>query len=212
MKGKRMTGSNTQPKRGPFVNFWKQTAIYALYYNDDLIYVGQVGQKRKKQKGPGRPQKKISPRDLGARLFEHRSDEFSGRWNRFSWFGFAAVSSEHALEDVDTIEVEPKDELHLLEAMSISLASRMVSNKQDGGWKSLHVPRFAQAKESEVLKKNEPDPFSIDGRLKALELSMDKIMHSVGANTRRGPATKSLYKVATEANQSLITIKKGCKK
>jgi hypothetical protein len=212
MKGKRMTGSNTQPKRGPFVDFWKQTAIYALYFDDDLIYVGQVGQKRKKQKKAGRPKKNISTRDLGTRLFEHLSDEFSGRWNKFSWFGFAAVSSKHELDEVDKINVEPKDELHLLEALSISLASRLISNKQDGGWNSLHVPRFVQAREDSVIKKNVPDPFSIDKRLSSLETNLNKIMSSVGANTHKGPKTTGLYKVVTETNKSLITLNKKLKK
>jgi hypothetical protein len=57
------------------VDFHDQVGLYILYDRHDLIYVG-----RSDKKTP-----------LGARLYEHTKDHLSGQWDRFSWFGFAAV-------------------------------------------------------------------------------------------------------------------------
>jgi len=63
------------------VNFKEQKGIYLLHDNREIIYVGQaIGQ------------------SLGQRLRQHISDRLSGRWDRFSWFGFYPVKENGDLE------------------------------------------------------------------------------------------------------------------
>ncbi|MEM7312590.1 MAG: GIY-YIG nuclease family protein [Planctomycetota bacterium] len=59
-------------------DFRQQVGIYVLYWDFDLVYVGQTGAKNQK---------------LFRRLRKHRRDELAGRWNRFSWFGLRRVLS-----------------------------------------------------------------------------------------------------------------------
>lgn len=54
-------------------NFANQSGIYILYANFTPLYVGQVNKR------------------LFARLKEHYSDDFAGRWDRFTWFGLRNV-------------------------------------------------------------------------------------------------------------------------
>jgi len=56
-------------------NFWQMSGVYALYMNNDLIYVGQA-----------------SVENLGDRLKHHNTkDELRHRWNSFSWYGTRSV-------------------------------------------------------------------------------------------------------------------------
>ena len=63
------------------VNFKEQKGIYLLHDNRETIYVGQAIETT-----------------LGQRLKYHISDRLSGRWNRFSWFGFHSVLNDGKLE------------------------------------------------------------------------------------------------------------------
>lgn len=49
--------------------------MYVLADHHSVVYVGRA-----------------VDRPLGQRLYEHTLDRLSGRWNRFSWFGFYGVS------------------------------------------------------------------------------------------------------------------------
>jgi len=53
------------------VNFKDQRGIYLLYDGREVIYAGQAIEQT-----------------LGERLKQHLTDRLSGRWDRFSWFGF----------------------------------------------------------------------------------------------------------------------------
>ena len=56
------------------INLNEQIGIYLLHDGREVIYVGQaIGQ------------------TITQRLFQHTLDRFSGRWDRFSWFGFYSV-------------------------------------------------------------------------------------------------------------------------
>lgn len=57
------------------VDFGGQRGVYLLADHHTVVYVGRAVE-----------------RPLGQRLFEHTLDRLSGRWNRFSWFGFYGVS------------------------------------------------------------------------------------------------------------------------
>jgi hypothetical protein len=57
-------------------NFRRQQGIYILYDDYGPTYVGLT-----------------RARGLGLRLKDHLSDRHGDRWDRFSWFGFTAVSA-----------------------------------------------------------------------------------------------------------------------
>lgn len=57
------------------VDFGGQRGVYLLADHHTVVYVGRAVE-----------------RPLGQRLYEHTVDRLSGRWNRFSWFGFYGVS------------------------------------------------------------------------------------------------------------------------
>lgn len=59
------------------VNFSHQTGVYLLHDGRETIYVGQAVEQ-----------------SIGKRLYQHTMDRLSGRWDRFSWYGFYGVSSE----------------------------------------------------------------------------------------------------------------------
>ncbi len=63
------------------VNFAKQIGVYLLFDGREIIYVGQaIGQ------------------TIGERLYQHTKDRISGRWDRFSWFGFYGVNETGKLQ------------------------------------------------------------------------------------------------------------------
>lgn len=55
-------------------DFREQKGVYILYDDYCSCYVGLTEQQT-----------------LGARLNQHRNDNLSGKWDRFSWFGFRRV-------------------------------------------------------------------------------------------------------------------------
>lgn len=65
------------------VDFGKQRGIYILYDHHTVLYVGRS-----------------IDRPLGKRLYEHTTDRWGGRWNRFSWFGLLEVSDDGSLSSV----------------------------------------------------------------------------------------------------------------
>jgi hypothetical protein len=68
------------------VNFKKQIGIYLLYDNREIVYAGQA-----------------IKQSLGQRLFQHTKDRLSGRWNRFSWFGFYNMNDDGILQIGDNL-------------------------------------------------------------------------------------------------------------
>lgn len=64
------------------VDFGGQRGVYILADHHSVVYVGRV-----------------VDRPLGQRLYEHTLDRLSGRWNRFSWFGFHGVSDSGRLTE-----------------------------------------------------------------------------------------------------------------
>jgi len=64
------------------VDFGGQRGVYLLADHHTVIYVGRAIE-----------------RPLGQRLYEHTLDRLSGRWNRFSWFGFSGVSDAGKLTE-----------------------------------------------------------------------------------------------------------------
>jgi hypothetical protein len=82
-KGELLGNRDHAPLPRP-IDFGDQIGVYALYADFDLVYVGQVGG------GNNR---------LLNRLRHHKSKGFSGRWNRFSWFGLRRVLANGQLSN-----------------------------------------------------------------------------------------------------------------
>lgn len=102
-------------------DFRKQRGLYVLYDEYGPMYVGLTRRA-----------------DLGARLKTHwKVDHLQGRWDRFSWFGFCAVSTacdEHGLQKVRPLNVNSfgssEDAIGDVEAMMIwSLGPRANKNR-----------------------------------------------------------------------------------
>lgn len=72
--GKQFSGSD-------MIDFAKQNGIYILYDNHTPIYVGRADV------------------HMGKRVSDHTRDKFSGRWNRFSWFGLLEVCDSGVLSE-----------------------------------------------------------------------------------------------------------------
>ena len=125
-KGPRKIG-NGRPR--DIVDFREQKGIYALYYDFDLIYIGQTGD------GNNR---------LLARLRSHLTDHMAERWNRFSWFGTQWVTKKNTLSaDATAPPFTIVQALNVLEAVAIAIAEPRL-NLQRGNWKKMEIKQFFQ--------------------------------------------------------------------
>ena len=77
---KSMNLLGAQAENAKTVNFKDQRGIYMLHDAREVIYVGQA-----------------IKQPISKRLADHCKDRLSGRWNRFSWFGFYGVNDEGVL-------------------------------------------------------------------------------------------------------------------
>lgn len=77
---KSMNLIGAQTENSKTVNFKEQRGIYMLHDAREVIYVGQA-----------------IKQPISKRLADHCKDRLSGRWNRFSWFGFYGVNEEGML-------------------------------------------------------------------------------------------------------------------
>jgi hypothetical protein len=96
------------------VNFKDQRGIYLLHDSRETIYVGQAIEQT-----------------LGQRLKHHTSDRLSGRWDRFSWFGFYSVDEKgHLLnrKKFDNLDIQILADI--LEAILIESIEPRQNRKQ----------------------------------------------------------------------------------
>jgi hypothetical protein len=84
------TGKNRPGLR--IADFRRQQGIYILFDEYGPAYVGLAKGDR-----------------LGARLREHHADHLSGKWDRFSWFGFNPVGATPDKEGVLSLNVPRRD-------------------------------------------------------------------------------------------------------
>lgn len=116
------------------VNFRDQRGIYLLYDNREIIYVGQAIEQT-----------------LGQRLKQHISDRLSGRWDRFSWFGFYSVNDKGHLLDPKKFEsLDIKALANILEAILIESVEPRQNRKQGN---TLLGMEYLQQESSEIKKK-----------------------------------------------------------
>lgn len=96
------------------VNFKNQIGIYLLHDSRETIYVGQAIEQ-----------------SLGQRLRNHTSDRLSGRWDRFSWFGFYPVNDKGGLDnDLNFENITVQDFGDILEAILIESIEPRQNRKQ----------------------------------------------------------------------------------
>jgi len=154
---KRLMGKNSKQKRNIGINFWKQSGIYALYNNYNLVYVGQTRKSR-----------------LGQRLKDHLSDDLAGRWNMFSWFGFQKVKANGELSIEAKIKITHPDHLKdILEGIVIAVAEPLMNGQQ--GRFGPNVERYLQIDESNLSNQDETQK-SILSKLEMLEKKTNKIL------------------------------------
>ena len=96
------------------VNFKNQIGIYLLHDSRETIYVGQAIEQ-----------------PLGQRLRNHTFDRLSGRWDRFSWFGFYPVNDKGELnKDLNFDNITIQDFGDILEAILIESIEPRQNRKQ----------------------------------------------------------------------------------
>ena len=96
------------------VNFKNQIGIYLLHDSRETIYVGQAIEQ-----------------PLGQRLRNHTTDRLSGRWDRFSWFGFFPVNDKGGLNnDLTFDDITVQDFGDILEAILIESIEPRQNRKQ----------------------------------------------------------------------------------
>lgn len=96
------------------VNFKDQIGIYLLHDSRETIYVGQAIEQT-----------------LGQRLKNHTTDRLSGRWDRFSWFGFYPVNESGKLNlDIKFKDLTVQNLGDILEAILIESIEPRQNRKQ----------------------------------------------------------------------------------
>ena len=122
------------------VNFKIQRGIYLLYDNREIIYVGQAIEQT-----------------LGQRLKQHTTDRLSGRWDRFSWFGFYSVDDAGNLKDLKKFEsLDIQILADILEAILIESIEPRQNRKQGN---TLLGMEYLQKESPEIKKKKTEELF-----------------------------------------------------
>ncbi len=115
------------------VNFREQIGIYLLHDGRETIYVGQA-----------------IDQPLGKRLKIHTIDRLSGRWDRFSWFGFYPISDKgNLITDVKLDNFTFQNLGDLLEAVLIESMEPRQNRKQGNLFSGLE---FLQLEAPEIQK------------------------------------------------------------
>lgn len=114
-----LKGVPAESRTGDPADFREQQGIYCLYDDSfDLVYVGQAGANDQQR--------------LFGRLRNHRIDQLSDRWTKFSWFGTRSVNNDGSLR-VEAQAAHPTmaEVLDHIEAILISVAEPP-HNRQGG--------------------------------------------------------------------------------
>ena len=136
LKGQEVNADTGKPTSGNPVDFKDQIGIYALYYDFELVYVGQVGAKKV---DPGRGA------NLLTRLKDHKDGRNSERWDRFSWFGLRGVTQSGKLTKLrkgPLAGVTRSQILKQFEGVMIALSEPRL-NLQRGHWKG-YATQYSQ--------------------------------------------------------------------
>ena len=124
------------------VNFQSQIGIYLLHDSRETIYVGQA-----------------IKQSLGERLRQHTIDRLSGRWDRFSWFGFYPVKNDGTLDhEFKLPELKIEEMGDFIEALFIEALEPRLNRKQGN---QFYTMEYLQ-KEDENIKKKREDQLLAD--------------------------------------------------
>ncbi len=124
------------------VNFQSQIGIYMLHDSRETIYVGQA-----------------IKQSLGERLRQHTIDRLSGRWDRFSWFGFYPVKNDGSLDQKFKLpELQIEEMGDFIEALFIEALEPRQNRKQGN---QFYTMEYLQ-KEDENIKKKREDQLLAD--------------------------------------------------
>jgi hypothetical protein len=116
------------------VNFKDQIGIYLLHDGRETIYVGQAIEQ-----------------SLGQRLRNHTIDRLSGRWDRFSWFGFFPVKEDGELfKELKYDKISIQNLGDVLEAILIESIEPRQNRKQGNLFFGLE---YLQQESPEIKKK-----------------------------------------------------------
>lgn len=120
------------------VNFRDQIGVYLLHDSRETIYVGQAIEQ-----------------PLGQRLKNHMTDRLSGRWDRFSWFGFHRVSDTgKLLSDSKYDNLSVQDLGNILEAILIESIEPRQNRKQGNLFSGIE---YLQQESPEIKKKKKEE-------------------------------------------------------
>lgn len=120
------------------VNFRDQIGVYLLHDNRETIYVGQAIEQ-----------------PLGQRLKNHITDRLSGRWDRFSWFGFHPVSENGKLQSLTKFDnLSIQDLGNILEAILIESIEPRQNRKQGNLFSGIE---YLQVESPEIKKKKKEE-------------------------------------------------------
>ena len=114
-----LKGRHSKRRTQGDVDFRGQQGIYCLYDdNFSLVYVGQAGSRESQR--------------LFSRIAQHRNDNLSDRWSKFSWFGIRKVNQDLTLR-VEKAAAHPtiNEVLNHIEAILIA-AAEPPHNRQGG--------------------------------------------------------------------------------
>lgn len=137
------------------VNVWEERGVYVLLHDRVPVYVGKTGRKA-----------------LGARLREHRTDEYAGLWDQFSWYGIVGIRNrqgstrEAELRKMSVnIAASTESVIDTLEAVMIRTMHRQLANRQVTGLKSAKL----------VFQNGLDDPRALRSVLSSIEQRLDTI-------------------------------------
>ena len=115
-------------RRSAPTDFRDQIAIYVLYRDEEVVYVGQSGSQDNR---------------LLSRLRNHRADRLADRWDRFSWFGLLPVVADGTLAQKPAGgSIAPGQVLDQIEAVMVEAVEPRL-NRQGGQFGS-DVIRYLQ--------------------------------------------------------------------
>ena len=138
---KRILGYDINPDPEQAINFADQQGVYLLHNWQSVVYVGKTAARE---------------RGLFQRLYEHhRRHIWSGKWERFSWFGIRRVDESGAMVDVSD-SASPAVVTALMEAVLIETLGPSFNQQQGHYMGTLYRqatdPNIARAQAETLLR------------------------------------------------------------
>jgi hypothetical protein len=130
----KLLGVPASSTTSPPIDFREQSGIYVLYSEFHPIYVGQAGSGNQK---------------LFARLKQHRTDDLSERWDRFSWFGLRRVLGSGDLSK-ENLATHPALSVVLNHMDAVLIHAMEPAHNRQGGRFGDQVERYLQIRDSRL--------------------------------------------------------------